>query len=219
MSRIRPLNPRDPRLTEPLYTLREAARYLQVSPGTLHRWAHVPGLDEPYVTLLEQQGGAVPFIGFAEAFVIKSALLSGVPKSKIRPSVEAIRERAGSLEHALASQLVWTDGAEILWGVAGGDLEVAATGQQQFSKTVESYLRNISYGNDGFVEYVRLPQYKRALVTIDPHVAGGVPLVRRGIGIRVEDILDRVNAGDDPAEVARSFKLRLAEVKEVIGST
>lgn len=207
-----PLDPRDPRLAYPLYSLHEAAHYLNVPVATLHYWTR-RGL----VTTVEPAGGSrVPFVGFTEAFVIKAARRAGVRSSRIGPSVEALKRMAGGLEHALASQLVWTDGVEILWGIAGADLEVPRTSQRQFRKVVESNLRLITYGTDGFAEYIQLPQYEHSVVTVDPLVAGGSPIIRSGIGIRVEDVIDRIKAGEPRDQVAKSFGIPLAEVAEVV---
>jgi uncharacterized protein (DUF433 family) len=171
----------------------------------------------PLVTTLAGERPSLPFIGLAEAFVVQAALNAGVPRWRIRPGVEAIRERAKNIAHALASKLVWTDGAEILWGVAGEDLEVARTNQGQFRDAVKNQLQLITYGDDGFAQHLQLPRYTRPVVTVDPYVAGGAPLIRSGIGVRVEDVQDRVGAGDTPEEVARSFRIPIAAVREVVG--
>lgn len=215
--KIRALSPGDVRLTEPLFTFREAADFLNVKPSTLHHWAHPGEGIAVLVTTLADERPSLPFIGFTEAFVVKAALNAGVPRYRIRPGVEAIRKEAGNLAHALASKLVWTDGAEILWGVAGEDLEVARTNQGQFREAVKNQLQLINYGDDGFAEYLQLPRYKQAVVTVNPFVAGGAPIIRSGVGIRVEDVQDRVDAGDTPEEVARSFRIPLRAVREVVG--
>jgi uncharacterized protein (DUF433 family) len=219
MRRLRPLAPDDPRVADPMFTFREASFYLEVPVATLHNWARpTEAALPPLITTLDARP-SLPFIGFAEAFVIRMALRAGVPRRRVRPGVEAMKKRAGNIQHALASHLVWTDGAEILWGVAGDDLEVARTNQKQFRETVREQLQAITYGDDGFAEYIRLPKYGSVPVTVNPFVAGGLPLIRRGIGIRVEDVLNRVEAGDSPEDVARSFRIPLEAVKEVIGKS
>lgn len=216
--RLQPLSSTDPRVTDPMFTFRDAARYLDVSVGALHSWAHPTHGGVPLITTLPHHRPSLPFIGFAEAFVIKAAKNAGVPDHRIRPGVEAIKERAGNIDHALASELVWVDGAEILWGVAGDDPEVARNGQKAFRETIKGSLKLVTYGKDGFAHHLRLPRYEAAVVTVDPYVAGGMPIIRSGIGVRVKDVLDRVTAGDAKAEVAHSFGITLDEVEEVIGN-
>jgi uncharacterized protein (DUF433 family) len=215
--RLKPLPPDDPRVADPMFTFRQASYYLDVPASTLHHWAQPVSGGAPLVTTLRDERASFPFIGFAEAFVVKTALDAGVPRQRIRPGVEAIKQRAGDMQYALASRLVWTDGAEVLWGIAGADLEVARTNQQQFREAVRNQLQLITYGSDGYAEYLRLPKYGAVPITVNPFVAGGLPLIRRGIGIRVEDITDRVEAGDSPEDVARSFRIPLEEVEEIIG--
>jgi uncharacterized protein (DUF433 family) len=211
----------DPRVAVPIYTIGEAARYLRLSDSTLRYWTHPPK-GEPLVTTIPARGHqpTVPFIGLAEAFVIAAAKDAGVPDHRIRPGVEGIKRRAGGLEHALASRLVCTDGAEIfLAQLDDDDLDVARTDQRAFRKAVESRLKLIEYDTgDEYARRLRLPEYK-ADVTIDPRVAGGRPLLRRGVGVRVKDLRDRVAAGDSERSVARDFGIPLGELKEIVRSS
>jgi hypothetical protein len=102
MKRLKPLASTDPRVADPMFTFREAAFYLDVKVATLHSWAH-PSRGAPLIHTLSNHRASLPFIGFAEAFVIKAAKAAGVPDRRIRPGVEAIRERAGDINYALAS--------------------------------------------------------------------------------------------------------------------
>lgn len=209
----------DPRVAVPLYTISEAARHLGVSGSTLRYWAYPPQGD-PLVTTLPTAGyqPTVPFIGLAEAFVIAAAKAAGVPDHRIRPGVEGVKKKAGGLEHALASRLVWTDGAEILLDqMDDEDLDVARTDQRTFRRIIESRLKLIEYDeSDDYARRLRMPQFKKAVVTIDPRVAGGRPLLRRGVGVRVKDLRDRVEAGDSLRSVARDFGVPLGELKEIV---
>ena len=103
------------------------------------------------MTSVPQKGdeASIPFIGFAEAFVLQAARRSGVPRNRIRPGVEAVKAELG-LQHALASKLLYTDGAELLIRAAeDDDLEVARTRQRQLTRTVMDQLRLITYEGDG----------------------------------------------------------------------
>lgn len=163
----------------------------------------------------------MPFIGFAEAYVLSSFRRAGVPLQRIRPAVEVLAKKIG-IEHALASQRLYTDGAEVLYDYAhqrGGDdfldLVVVRTGQGQFSDLIQDYLKRIEYGGDGWASSVHLPTYEQAGVVVDPKIAFGLPLVVHG-GARVEDLVDRFQAGDSVAEIAVDFAVPPAEVEDVI---
>ncbi len=204
----------------PLFTLRETAAYLRTPASTLHAWAR-PEDGEPLVTVLPRDGrnATVPFVGFAEAFVLGALRRAGVPMQRIRPAVAKLSTEIG-LEHALASQRVYTDGAELIFDYATKSddealMTVVRTGQQQFAEIIRDYLKRITYGGDGWAERLWLPAYTKAEVTVDPRQAFGQPIVVHG-GARVEDLVDRFQAGDGFAAIAKDFGVPAEEVEDVI---
>lgn len=167
----------------------------------------------------EGRRATVPFVGFAEAFVLGALRGAGVPMQRIRPAVAKLSAEIG-LEHALASQRVYTDGAELIFDYATQSddealLTVVRTGQQHFAQIIRDYLKRITYGDDGWAERLRLPAYTKAEVTVDPRQAFGQPIVVHG-GARVEDLVDRFQAGDGFAEIAADFGVPAEEVEDVI---
>jgi uncharacterized protein (DUF433 family) len=213
----------DPRVARAAFTLRETAGYLGLPGSTLHSWAWPAGGSTPLITCFpaHSREATVPFIGFAEAYVLSAFRRAGVPMQRIRPAVEVLSSRIG-IEHALASERLYTDGAEVLYDYAsaGGNeelrgLTVVRTGQRQFAEVVREYLKRIAYGGDGWALRVRLPIYGRADVVVDPRRAFGMPVVVRG-GARVEDLVDRFVAGDTIAEIADDFGVPEAEVEDVV---
>lgn len=127
----------DPRLCIPLFTLRESAAYLHTPVSTMHAWAH-PNDGEPLVTAFPRAGrcARVPFVGFAEAFVLGALRGAGVPMQRIQPAVARLSDEIG-LDHALGSQHVQTDGAALIFDYAARSddealLPVVRTGPQHF---------------------------------------------------------------------------------------
>jgi len=203
--------------------LRETATFLDVPKSTVHWWARSQDAEHPLITCFPSRGrqATVPFIGFAEAFVLSSFRRAAVPLQRIRPAVEVLEKEIG-VEHALASKRLYTDGAEVLFDYANKsgerkvmELTVVRTQQRQFTDVVKGYLRRIQYGRDGWADSVRLPTYERAEVIVDPRVAFGLPLVVHG-GARVEDLVDRFRAGDSVSEIATDFSVPPEEVEDVI---
>ena len=212
----------DPRMSRAIFTLREAAGYLDVPKSTIHAWAR-PATGEPLITVFPGRGAqaTVPFIGFAEAYVLAVFRRAGVPLQRIRPAVDALAKSIG-LEHALASKRLYTDGAEVLYDYAAErneddllELVVVRNGRRQFSEVVREYLKRITYAGDSWASRVRLASYQRAEVVVDPRVAFGLPLVVHG-GARVEDLVDRFVAGDTLADIAFDFGVPTEEVEDVI---
>jgi hypothetical protein len=137
--------------------------------------------------------------------VLAAVRRSGVPMQRIRPALRQLQEGLG-VEHALASQKLYTDGAELLFdygeqhaadeeGRLAQNLVVVRNGQRVFTEVIEAYLRRIEYGADGYASLIRLPAYERAQVVVDPTRAFGVPIFERG-GVRVDDVLERFWAGE-----------------------
>jgi uncharacterized protein (DUF433 family) len=217
------LRPEDPRIARPIFTLRETAGYLGVPKSTVHEWARPPAGRSPLITVFPRHGreATVPFLGFAEAYVLSAFRRAGVPLQRIRPAVNVLSREIG-LDHALASQRLYTDGAELLFDYASErsesdllELVVVRTGQKQFSELVRDYLRRITYGDDGWAAQLRLPTYGRADVVVDPHVAFGLPVVVQG-SARVEDLVDRFLAGDTIGDIADDFDVPVDQVEDVI---
>lgn len=212
----------DARVSRAIFTLREAAGYLDVPKSTIHAWAR-PAAGQPLITVFPRRGAqaTVPFIGFAEAYVLAAFRRAGVPLQRIRPAVDALSRNIG-VDNALASKRLYTDGAEVLYDYAADrneddllELVVVRTGQHQFTEVVRDYLKRITYGSDGYAAQVRLPSYQRAEVIVDPRIAFGLPLVVHG-SARVEDLVDRFVAGDSVADIAYDFDVPPEEVEDVI---
>jgi uncharacterized protein (DUF433 family) len=217
------LDAEDPRVVRPIFTLRETAAYLGIPKSTVQWWARPPDRKKPLITCFPRHGrqATVPFIGFAEAYVLSAFRRAGVPLQRIRPAVEKMSATIG-IEHALASKRLYTDGAEVLYDYAvmrdeGELLElvVVRTQQHQFSEVVRDHLKRIHYAGDGWASSVQLPTYGTAEVIVDPKIAFGLPLVAHG-GARVEDLVDRFQAGDRVAEIADDFGVPAEEVEDVI---
>lgn len=211
------------RIAHGIFTLRETAGYLGIPKSTIQWWARPADRTQPLITCFPRRGreATVPFIGFAEAYVLSAFRGAGVPLQRIRPAVERLSATIG-IEHALASERLYTDGAEVLYDYAVGhdegdllQLVVVRTQQRQFSDLVKRYLRRINYASDGWAASVRLPTFGTAQVIVDPKVGFGLPLVAHG-GARVEDLVDRFQAGDSVANIAEDFGVPPEEVEDVM---
>ncbi len=214
------------RFHAPLYTVTEAARYLDVPASTLATWTHgyrrQPAgrreiIGAPVLTALPKIGGrgpVIPFIGLAEGLVLTAMRRSGVPLQRIRPALARLEEQIG-LAHALASRRLYTDGAEVLFDYAetGDDpdaaraareLVVVRNNQRVFNEIVEAYLRRLDFGDDGYARLIQLPAYEVADVIVDPTRGFGQPIFARG-GARLEDALALFRAGEPLDVVAEEY--------------
>lgn len=224
----------DPRLTTPLYTVTEAARYLTVPRSRLDTWVDGyvrgrPGAEvhgAPVITALpRRQPGypRLPFIGLAEGYVLNAFRQAGVPLQRIRPSLDWLIEHVGP--HALASKDLYTDGAEVLWDFAqrpateAADVDavkrliVPRSGQYVFQPIVEKYLKQISWGDSRYASLIRLPQYRHAEVVVDPRRGFGHPIFAK-TGVRVQDVLGPIRAGEPLEVVAEDYGVPVSQVRD-----
>src|SRR5438445_3163303 len=148
--------PKDPvRFDKPRYTAPEAAAYVGVPRSTLETWVRgylrrpqgrkaVQG--EALLTSVPGRTLSIPFVGLAEGMVLAAFRETGLPLQRIRPALDRLRAEH-DLEHALASDRLYTDGAEVLYDYARahGDkqlrlLTVVRSGQRVFHEVIERYL-------------------------------------------------------------------------------
>jgi uncharacterized protein (DUF433 family)/transposase-like protein len=224
------------RFSSPLYTVAEAARYLDVPASTLASWAkgyrrarrgrpEVTG--SPVLTTVTSpvRGPVIPFVGLAEGLVLTAMRRAGVPLQRIRPALARLDEELG-LQHALASSRLYTDGAEVLYDYAetgededaaraARDLVIVRSDQRVFNEVFDAYLRRLEFADDGYVQLIRLPAYEVAEVVVDPDRGFGQPIFARG-GARLEDALALFRAGEPLDVVAEEYGVPRAELEDAV---
>lgn len=219
----------------PLYTQAEAARFLGQSASTFRNWARgyhsvVRGREisgAPVLTTLRApglRGPNIPFVGLAEGYALAAIRETGVPLQRIRPALERLDQDMG-LKHALASQKLFTDGAEVLFDYAvkaGGDegdavreLVVVRNDQRVFAEVVVGYLQQIEFGADGFATAIPLPGFKKADLVADVRRSFGQPVFRRG-GVRLEDAISLFKAERDIDLVSEEYGIPRAQLEDVL---
>ena len=226
------LDKNDPRLIQPLFAAREAAIVLNVPPSTFQTWVRGyerhdresrTSVSKPLVTAVDAVPGGpnIPFIGLVEGLALAAFRRAGVPMQRIRPALEHLEKEIG-LRHALASDRLYADGAEVLFDYGRdaskeslAQLVVVRNQQRVFAPIVEQYLRHITYGPDHWAIRVRLPAYEKTPVIVDPKRSFGRPVIQRA-RVPVEELVDRWWAGDSIHVLADDFGLRETEVEDVI---
>lgn len=223
-------NPTEPeddlRFTLPLYTVGDAARYLRLPRQTLTYWVDPHKNRHPLVTTIGERRRnqpSVPFVGFTEAYVASVFhRVHGLKWSYIRKALGRIQSRTG-LEHALASKLLYTDGAQIVVDESLDTSEdeaqamllvEAVSDNYVFTDVIRDYLKRIEYAPDGWVQQIVLPT-EEPVAAVTPYKAYGQPLTLRG-GARIVDILDRFEGNESFREIAEDFGLPSEDVEEVI---
>jgi uncharacterized protein (DUF433 family) len=226
------------RFTDPLYTSAEAGRYLGLPSATLSRWAngyraHHAGRPDTVgaavITSLSRRGGArgpvIPFVGLAEGYTLAAIRASGVPLQRIRPALGQLQREIG-VEHALASQRLFTDGAEVLFDYAEHiqdesvasatrELVVVRNGQRVLNDIVKAYLQRIDFAADGYAQAIPLPGYTAAELVVDTRRGFGQPVFLRG-GARLEDVLALFYAGESLSVAAEEYGVPFDQIEDAL---
>ncbi len=225
----------DRRFTVPMYSVSEASRYLRLPRQTLVNWADgystggaAPVAGASLVTAIPSKGERsqprLPFIGVAEAYVLNVFRRAGVPMQRIRPSLDVLKDELGP--HALASNRLFSDGAEVLWNLGAHALQgtpeqvsvmrllVPRSGQYVFNEVVANYLQRIAF-SDGYARLIRLENYGEAEVVLDPDRGYGHPIFAKA-GVLVDNVLGAIRAGDSLEETAEDYGLPVAELRDAL---
>jgi len=227
---------RDIRFETPLYTIGEAASIVGVPAATLATWAR--GYERRFPSgrvvkgspIVTDDGRAaraeptMPFVGLAEAAFLAAIRRTRVPMQRIRPALEVLQRKLG-VEHALASERLLTDGAELLWNYAReirdedgsyllDDVVVVRSNQGVFAPVIADYLHTVTW-DGGYARALRLTKYRHIDVVVDPEIAFGSPVIAIS-GTRVSDILERYVGGDSISVVAREFGATPDEVEDLL---
>jgi uncharacterized protein (DUF433 family) len=226
------MNTFDIRFDEPLYSVAEAARVIDVPVSTLSAWTRGyvrkganshRVIGQAVVTAFVPNGSSptISFIGLAEGMVLAAVRRSGVSMQRVRPALAALERELG-IHHALASQKLYTDGAELLFDFSPDQIErdvvtslvVVRNGQRVFVEAVREQLQRIQFGPDGYAALLRVPGYQSEVVC-DPKRSFGRPIFVRG-GTRVDDVLSRFQAGESIDELTEEFGVSVADIEDAL---
>lgn len=219
----------DIRFDRPLYPVSEAARLAGIKATTLRSWLkgyeRVQGghlVEAPPVLDLTvaMPADGISFINLIEVVALGRFRKAGVSLQKVRKVLRYVEAELGAT-HALASQQILTDGADLFWKYQQREqdpelhvVNISRGGQKVFPAVVTSYLREIEFGTDRFAERW-WPEVGRREVVVDPAKGFGAPTIAT-TGIRTEDVFQRFEAGESVTSLAEDFGLNLGQVEAAI---
>ena len=218
-------NGRDPR-DVPTYTIREAARYLNIPTTTLHRWvlghefADARGKKHkasPVIRLASAKP-ELTFWNLAEAYVLAAIRrYHEVPLQTVRKALRYV-EKELDLDRPLIEKEFLTNGVDLFVEEYGHLINASQKGQLAIKKLLEQTLRRVERDPKGLV--ARLFPWSRSPdepkdVEIDPLRAFG-RLVIAGTGIPTEIIAERIRAGDTIAHLAEDYRIDRDKIEAAV---
>lgn len=217
-------NKSDFRFTEPLYTIQEAAYFLRRPLTTVRHWVHGQAGVEALVSSTPspiRREAELPFIGLAEALVVSFLRRRGITMGKIRRALDELAKEM-TLDYALASQRLNTDGVEVFFKYAEAteDAEVghmAEVIKQQYvlGGILDDGMTIVSFSADGWAGRLVLPFGDRELIEVDPRRGFGKPLFING-GAPLMSVLDRLTAKDSVKSVAKDFDVPTEDIEDLL---
>jgi uncharacterized protein (DUF433 family) len=214
------------RFGDGIYTPAEVSRYLRLAESTVRHWTGSSGsADRQLVTSGQGFSGhaRIPFVGLAEAYVLRAIRQTGVSMQRIRPALVRL-QRESEVAHPLAWEHLYTDGVELLLDIADHSKEetahavkrliVVRDGQHMMHEVVQGYLQRVSF-RDGFADVVPLPAFGDGTVVADTSRGFGQPVFVAS-GARLVDALDLFAAGEDLTTVSAEYGVPLPDLEAAL---
>lgn len=202
---------RDPREL-PAYGVADAARFIDVPPATLRSW--VVGAPEPLIAAADADARRLSFHNLVEAHVLRALRTRHAVQMKHVRAALAYAERELGIQRLLLSKEMQTAGGDIFLEHFGQLVNLSKSGQLAVRELLAAHLERVE--RDGSAIPIRLyplvPGEKddRAVV-IDPGVSFGRPTVA-GSGIQTAVLVQRIDAGEAVADLARDYGLTEAQI-------
>jgi len=214
----------DPRLT-PAYTVAQAARYLRIPVPTVRSW--VSGRNypkgkgqarfQPVIKPPSDNDTGLSFRNLIELAALRALRTEhGFKLSAVR---DALRYAEGELRvsNLLASRELFARPGELFLQRYGQLISLNRAGQLGIQAVLQGLLQRIRWDNNLPVRFFpALPNRPEAqTVMLDPTVAFGRPVVAR-LGVATSVIVDRINAGESPEELASDYGAEPEEIFDAL---
>lgn len=214
----------DPRLA-PAYTAAEAARYLRIPLPTVRSW--VIGRDyprrsgqarfEPVIKLPKDQSHRLSFRNLVELAALRALRTDhGLKLSAVREALAFAQKKFGD-EAPLASHDLYASPGELFLERYGQLINLNRAGQLGIRAMLQGLLTRIQWDRNLAVRFFPpVPSRPEARsVMLDPTVYFGRPVLSR-LGVTTSVIVDRINAGEEPAAIAKDYGATNEEIMDAL---
>ncbi len=220
----------------PLYSVGEAARYLNLPASTLSSWAKgrnyiAEGMKKrwgPLIEMADKEGSLLSFNNLVEAHVLKAIRTRhGVPMRGVHIALRQASRVHGIERLFLSDELravvhrpedaVKRSAGALFLEKLGEVEQISEGGQLVIRNALTRHLDRIDRDSSGmpirlFPFVARHPERD---VVIDPGVSFGRPVLAKR-GIRVTTLVDRIEAGESIEHVADNYGLDPTDVERAL---
>lgn len=211
----------------PAYTLPAAARHVRIPSATLRSWVcgrQYPVGEEsrrslPLIKVPNRRPRFLTFVNLVEAHVLASMRRKHeLPMRTVRKAIKFVEDELG-VAHPLASEAFKTNGVDVFVERYGKLINASKDGQSEIKEAIEAGLTRINYEMGIALQLFPLTRAngieQPKLIVIDPRMSFGRPVLA-GSGIPVDEVFQRFQAGESPAELAGDFRVEEQMVDEAI---
>ncbi len=201
--------------SQPIYSMREVAQYLQIPITTLRSWTS--GVN-PLIKMADPETKSLSFLNIIEAHVLSSLRRDEVKMSRIRPAIDYLA-KVLKTEHPLAHIQLETDSIDIFIKQSNDYLNISKSGQMAIKEALKDYLKMVRRDEKG--NPVRLfpldtrGRDQEETVFIDPKVCFGRMVIKEQ-GIPVDALSERLDAGDTLEELSEDYGIEKEVIKRAI---
>lgn len=214
----------DPRLA-PAYTIAEAGRYLKIPGPTVRSW--VMGRDypkqsgkgrfAPVIVVPDDPSHQLSFRNLIELAALRALRTEHEFKlSAVREALDYAR-RELNVTDLLASKQLYATPGQLFLDRYGQLINLNRAGQLGIKAMLDGLVRRIDWERNLPCRFFP-PLPNRAevrTVVIDPRVSFGRPVIAR-LGVSTGVIVDRVNAGESPKDLATDYGATPDEIMDAL---
>jgi uncharacterized protein (DUF433 family) len=208
---------------KPRYSIARAAQYLHISPSTLRSWvrgrAYPKGGGTGHWPALIRAESILSFNNLIEASVLRALRVDhGVRMGAVRQALD-YAEREFKIPRLLLSEQLQAAPGNLFLERFGQLINLNLSGQLAARQLLHAVLERVNRNPRGLPSRmfpvgsydIGALTLAPRLIMIDPAVSFGRPILVSK-GIRTAAIVSRIDAGEEPDEIARDYGLGLDEI-------
>lgn len=217
----------DPR-NIPVYSIKDAARYLQIPSSTVRSWTigtYYPvqngaNFFEPPIVISQSKPYLLSFINLVEIHVLRAIRNHHkIQLDRVREALNFINQEL-KVAHPLATQKFSTDGVDLFVEHYGELIQATQVKRDKLKLAINTHLQRIVPDERGFA--MKLYPFTHSheennpkIVVIDPRIAFGRSTID-GTGIATSILKERYLAGDFIEDLALDYDCDIRSIQEAI---